>query len=72
MTFVIVAIVVGFGATILGDVQATQTTNGAPYNVSQKGIDSLKKFGDNLPTLALVVVAAVIIGVLASAFVLSR
>jgi uncharacterized membrane protein YjgN (DUF898 family) len=64
IVFVVVTIVLGFGASIVAGVQATQTTNSYAYNASQYGLSSLNTFASNMPLLATVVVAAVIITVL--------
>lgn len=66
LTFVVVAVAIGIGAAVLQDVRDSDsiTANSAAYNATQSGLDSMETFGDWLPTLALVVVAAVIIGVL--------
>ena len=78
--FVVAAVIIGYGAQVLGSVQSAQlatynrvgcnstagatTACGFDYNVSQKGLASLGTFGDNLPLMATVVVAAIIIGIL--------
>ena len=64
ITFVVVAFVVSMGATILGDLQAEQTADSYEYNVTGEGLEAMETFGQWLPTLALVVIAAIIIGVL--------
>jgi|SRR3972149_6681668 len=64
ITFVVVAIIISFGADILGDIRTDQTAGSYEANVSTKGLEALKKFGDWLPTIALVVVAAIIIGII--------
>lgn len=75
ITFVVVAIVLSFGAQILGELQedtvtgeancnATSTTAcGVEYNISGYGVESVADMGEWLPTIALVVIAAVIIGI---------
>ena len=64
MTFVILAVAIGVGATVLTTVQSGQTANSIAYNVTGFGLTSLNTFGTWLPTIALVVILAVIIGVL--------
>lgn len=64
IVFVVAGIILSFGATILTDLQDDQTADSWAYNITQKALESLQTFGDWLPTLALVVVAAIIIGVL--------
>lgn len=78
ITFVVITIVLGFGASITSSVQTTQVTGGVgcnttagvynncgyAYNASNYGLSSINTFASNLPLLATVVVAAVIITVL--------
>jgi len=76
IAFVFVAIVIGVGADVLADVQADQVTNtagcnatvktscGTAYNSTGEGLTSLGELSSWLPTIALVVAAAIVIGVL--------
>ena len=65
VAFVFVAVVVGIGATVLASIQADQTSQSVAYNASGSGLDSLAELGSWLPTIALVIAAAIVIGVLA-------
>ena len=64
IVFVVLTIIISFGATILKDIQDDQDVDAADYNASAKGLESLNTFADWLPTLALIVVAAVILGLI--------
>jgi len=64
IVFVVIAIVLAFGSQILDDLQDQQTTSSYAYNVTGKGLESLQTFSNWLPTMALVIVASVIIGIL--------
>lgn len=64
IVFVVVTIVLSYGATIVGNVRSQQTANSTEYNISGQGLTSLNTFGTNLPMLATIVIAAVIISVL--------
>ena len=64
LSFVFIAIVIGVGATILGDVQSSQTADGYAYNTSAAGLEGLSTLGGWLPVIALVVAAAIVISVL--------
>jgi len=64
ISFVVITIAISLGATVLSDIQDTQTGNATDYNVTDKGLESLTTFGDWLPTIALVVIIAVIIGII--------
>ena len=68
LAFVIVAVVVGIGATILTQVRTTQTTNSIAYNASTSGLTGLDTMSDWLPTIAVIIAAAVVIGVIVRYF----
>jgi hypothetical protein len=63
IAFIVVAVTISIGASILVGVQATQTANSASYNITTKGITGTSSLGDWLPTIAIVVGAAVILGI---------
>lgn len=62
--FVVVAIVIGLGATILNNIQGTQVSNSAAFNATGYGLTSLNTMSSYLPTLAIVTIAAVIVGII--------
>lgn len=87
IAFVVIAIAIGLGATVLDDIQVDQCndvgwynassgacctsssdcenlTSSIAYNSSGSGLDAVDTFGGWLPTVALVVIAAVIIGII--------
>ena len=70
--FVVVGILVGFGLLILTEVQTeieSQTTNtSAAYNGTGEAIDAIGDLAGWLPLLALVIIAAIIIGYLMVSF----
>jgi type II secretory pathway component PulF len=70
--FVVAAIVLGFGAKVLDEIDDEFTDNTTQWNVVQNGTYALNKMGKWLPTLAIVVVAALIISVVVSAFYFGR
>ena len=76
VVFVVVAIVVSFGSQILGQIRQSQCGGSwnsssnlclggktLQHNITIKGLDALAKIGEWLPTLALVVIAAIVIGI---------
>lgn len=65
IAFVFIAIVIAVGADVLSDIQADQTADGYAYNATGSGLESLDTLGGWLPTIALVIAAAIVIGVLA-------
>ncbi len=64
ISFVVVVIVVALGGTLLGTFQTSQVANSLPYNITQSGLTGMKTFGDFLPTIAIVLVVAVIIAII--------
>lgn len=72
VAFVVIAIVLSFGATILSDLKTDTTTrvgvNTTAYNATVNGLESIEELSSWLPTLALIVVAAVIIGIIVTYF----
>ena len=71
ITFVVVAIVLSFGSTILGELRDDAEAKGdntTAYNATTAGLEGLTEFADWLPTLALIIVAAVIIGIIVKYF----
>jgi|TARA_R100000501_G_C2629906_1_gene124878 Na+/proline symporter len=68
IVFVVLAIVLSFGARILDDIQDDQTSGNVDYNATDNGLASIEEFSSWLPTLALIVVAAVIIGIIVRYF----
>ena len=78
--FVVATVIVSYGAQVVSSIQSAQlstynrvgcnstagatTACGYDYNISAKGLQGMGTFGDNLPLMATVVVAAIIIGIL--------
>ena len=64
MTLVVLVIGISYGIDVTADVKDDFTANTAEYNSTVDGITALAKIPSKLPTLATIVMAAVIIGVL--------
>lgn len=64
IAFVIVAVIISIGATILTGVQGTQTANALDYNITADALTGMGTLGDWLPTIAIVLGAAVILGLI--------
>lgn len=62
--FVVLAVTLGVGGTILDSIQEGQTQDGVAYNATGEGLTSITTFAEWLPTLAVISVAAVVIGVI--------
>lgn len=77
IAFVLVAVVIAVGSDVLSDVREDQVTGtvgcnststvdcGVAYNATTSGLEGLDTFSGWLPTIALVIAAAIVIGVLA-------
>lgn len=76
IVFVVLSLTVGIGAGILSGIQTTQlTAAGATTvasNVSAQGLTGLTTFGTWLPTIALVLCASVVIGILLYSFAFKK
>jgi hypothetical protein len=71
ISFVIIAIVLGIGATVVASIQATQgnsTSTTIAYNASGNGLTSLNTLASWLPTIAVIIAAAVVIGIIVAYF----
>jgi len=68
VTFGVAIITLSIVATIVNDVQDTQTTNDSDWNVSQKGLYGIEKIANWLPTIGLVLGAVIVIGALGMLF----
>lgn len=64
VAFVVIAFTVSMGAEILQSLYDDQTDDSYAKNATSEGLESLEELGSWMPTLALVVIAAIIIGVL--------
>lgn len=63
VAFAVVAITISLGASILGNIQSTQTTNTVAYNVSGYGLTGVGTMGNWLGIIAIVLSAVIVIGV---------
>jgi len=66
--FVVLTILFSIGADIVTNVQTGQTAGSAAYNVSGYGLSGMLKMGNQMPTLAVVLISAAIIGTLITYF----
>ena len=64
IAIVVAAVILGMGGTILEKIQGTQTTNQAAYNSSGYGLSGLTTLSEFIPTIAIVAVAAIVIGII--------
>lgn len=64
LTMVVLGIGLAYGLQVMGDVQDDMTANSAEYNATGDAITGVGKIPEKLPTIATVIVAAVVIGIL--------
>lgn len=62
MVILVAIIAISIGATVLTSIQGTQTADAADYNITGKGLTALGTFSDFFQVIAVVAVAAVVIG----------
>ena len=61
-------IAITIGADIVQSINDGQTTGSVAENVSWQGLEAFQELGSWLPTIALIVAAALVIGILVSSF----
>ena len=64
IAFVVIAVVISMGAKTLGAIRDDMTSDTYERNATVNGLDGLDELGSWLPTIAIVIAAAVIIGVI--------
>lgn len=70
--FVVVAITLGIGADVLMDINADQTTGSIASDAVLNGTQGIGEMASWMPTIALVVAAAVVVGVVVTYFSFQR
>jgi len=68
LMFGVAVIGIAITADVIDNVQDDQVANSAAYNVSADGLEAMTELGSWTPTIALVVAAAIIIGILVYSF----
>jgi hypothetical protein len=63
IAFLVIVITLGLGATVLSTIKTGQTADSYAANISNYGLTSLNTISSWLPTIALVVVVAIILGI---------
>ena len=63
VVLLVIAIVLGIGATILTQVQTTQTADTIAYNITQEGLEAQEDLSDWQGTWVVIVAAAVVLGI---------
>jgi len=68
IVLVVFGIVVSYGADVVSDVQADFTADTVEYNISADSLEGISTTAEKLPTISSVAVAAIVIGIILSAF----
>jgi hypothetical protein len=68
VVLVVYGIVTSFGADIVGDIQDDFVENSTQYDIAGDALDGISTTSEKLPTISSVAVAAIIIGIILSAF----
>lgn len=68
IVLVVYGIVTSFGADVVSDVQDDFTANSYEYNISNDALEGIATTSEKLPTISSVAVAAIIIGIILTAF----
>jgi len=69
---VVTAIALGLGGSIIASIQTGQTVNSSSWNASSNGLNGIQTMASWLPTIAIIVAAAVVIGILSMMFIGGR
>lgn len=68
LVIVVVGLIAAFGSDVTSDIQADFTTDSYEYNATQNALEGVSETTERLDTIAVVVVAGIIITVLVAAF----
>ena len=64
IALVVAAVILGMGATILQKIKDTQSAGTAAANASSFGLTGMNTLAEFIPTIAIVAVAAIVIGII--------
>jgi len=72
IALVVAVVILGLGGTILETLQTDQTVNGSAYNTTGFGLESISTMASFVPTIAIVAVCAIVIGIILVFFARGR
>jgi len=72
IALVVAVVILGIGGTILETIQGDQTINGSAYNTTGYGLTSITTMASFVPTIAIVAVSAIVIGIILVFFARGR
>ncbi len=64
ISLVVAAVILGMGATILDKIRGIQSVNSSARNATDFGLTGLNTMAEFIPTIAIVAVAAIVIGII--------
>ena len=64
ISLVVGAVILGMGATILAKLKESQVINSTAYNTSNYGLSGVETIAEFIPTIAIVAVSAIVIGII--------
>lgn len=64
MTLVVMAVILGAGATALGKLKGINTVNSSGFNATVDGIAGINNMAEFIPTISIIMVAGVVIGII--------
>lgn len=68
VVLVVIAVILGVAGTILDKIQETQVINSTSFNATADGLEGITTFSSFQPTIAVIVVAVIVIGLLLGGF----
>jgi hypothetical protein len=72
LVLAVVVITISMIATVLSDMQGSQVAASIAYNATGKGLESMNTLAEWTPTIALVIAAALILGIILTAFAVRK
>lgn len=69
---IVLVVVVAVGATLLTQIQATQTAGAYDYNITNTGLDALVQYSNWFEIIVIIIVMSVVIGLLLFSFMKGR
>ena len=72
ISFVLFVVVVSVGGAVLSGIQSGQTANSVAYNATGSGLTGITNLATQSGTIGTIMGAAILIGIIASAFYFSK
>lgn len=69
VTLVVIALVIAVSSIVLTDFQGTTTANSFAFNATEDGLTAIDNVSNQLGTVGTIVIAAILLGLIVTAFV---